>query len=94
MNNSYPCALWPVEAPPPRRLAARGAPPIVVLGTLDDPATPFAWAEGLAEGLSSGVLVSVAGEAHGAFLQGNACVDAIVVRYLVDLDVPKAGTEC
>lgn len=94
VNNSYACALWPVAAPQPKVLRARGAPPVLVLGTLDDPATPFVWAEGLARGLSSGVLVSAGGEAHGAFLNGNDCVDAIVVSYVVDLAVPEDGTEC
>ncbi len=48
--SALPCARWPLAADPgfvrPRRAA--GAPPIVVVGTLRDPATPVAWARSLA----------------------------------------------
>ena len=44
------CASWPVhtgtKAAP---VEARGAPPILVVGTTRDPATPLAWARSLAE---------------------------------------------
>jgi pimeloyl-ACP methyl ester carboxylesterase len=94
VNNSLPCAMWPVPvevAPVPH---AVGAPPIVVLGTTDDPATPFVWAEGLAATLDSGTLVTVEGERHTAFAAGNDCVDRVVTRYLVRLAVPAAGKRC
>lgn len=94
VNNSLPCALWPVAAAPPMELHAAGAPPMLVLGTRDDPATPLAWAKGLAHQLDEGVLVTVGGERHTAFGGGNRCVDRIVVRYLVALDVPKNPTAC
>jgi pimeloyl-ACP methyl ester carboxylesterase len=90
------CRVWsvpPVDDPGPLR--ADGAPPIVVVGTTGDPATPVAWAEAHADHLQSGVLVVVEGSQHGGFaLGGNSCVDEIGVRYLVDLDVPAEGTMC
>jgi pimeloyl-ACP methyl ester carboxylesterase len=94
VNNSLACALWPVVAHPAKALHAVGAPPIVVFGTRNDPATPVAWAHGLARELASGVLVTVGGERHGAFLLGNSCIDNIGVRYLVDLTPPADGTRC
>lgn len=94
VNNSFPCAVWPVEAAAPAPLHARGAPPMLVLGTRDDPATPLAWAKGLARQLDEGVLVTAGGERHTAFGVGNACIDGIVVRYLVSLDVPRDPTRC
>ena len=44
------CAKWPVPAVARARRTTRrkGAPPIVVVGTTNDPATPYAWAEQLA----------------------------------------------
>ncbi len=47
---SLPCATWPVPpATSPRPVRAAGAPPVVVVGTTGDPATPYAWAQALAQ---------------------------------------------
>ena len=74
--------------------AAEGAAPIVVIGTTNDPATPYVWAQQLAQELESGVLVSRDGDGHTGFNQGNECVDQAVVGYLVDGTVPRDGLEC
>jgi len=94
VNNSFACALWPVTAPEPKELHGKGAAPILVLGTRNDPATPVAWAVSLAKQLESGVLLTAGGEQHGAYLMGNDCIDAAVDRYLVDLVVPTNPTRC
>ncbi len=94
VNSSLPCAMWPVPAQPAPVPHAAGAAPILVLGTRDDPATPITWAHGLASELESATLVTVRGERHTAFAAGNECVDALVTRYLVHLDVPRGGTGC
>ena len=92
----YECSFWPY--PPartgPTTFSAPTAPPIVVVGTRGDPATPIAWARGLATQLGSGRLVTVDDTTHTASLNGNPCLDAILVRYLVDLQVPESGTAC
>lgn len=92
--NSLACALWPFVGPPARPVSAPTAPPIVVIGTRRDPATPFPWAESLARQLGSGVLISAPGAQHTAFGAGSACVDDAVVRYLVDLEVPEPTLVC
>ena len=74
--------------------AAVGAPPIVVIGNTNDPATPYAWAQGLAHELSSAVLLTVNSDQHTAYASGNSCVDAAVNRYLLSLTPPAAGTHC
>ena len=66
-----------------------------MLGTRNDPATPLAWAKGLARELGpSATLVIAKGARHTAFLSGNACVDRTVVRYLVDEVAPKSTRAC
>ena len=50
-----------------RRVTAKGAPPIVVLGTTGDPATPYAWAQSLAGQLPGGVLLTLRGQGHTAY---------------------------
>jgi pimeloyl-ACP methyl ester carboxylesterase len=72
---------------------ADGAAPILVIGTTGDPATPYEWAVELTELLSSGVLYTVEAEGHTAFLS-VACVDDVVVDYLVDLELPAASSSC
>ncbi len=94
VNGSLPCALWPVTAPQPRALHAAGAAPIWVLAARKDPATPFRWARGLATALESATLVAVRSSSHTSFDSGNLCVDDVVIRYLVDLEVPARGTRC
>jgi pimeloyl-ACP methyl ester carboxylesterase len=72
---------------------ADGAAPILVIGTTGDPATPYEWAVELVDLLSSGVLYTVEAEGHTAFLS-VACVDDVVIDYLVDLELPDAGSSC
>ena len=75
---SLPCAYWPVPAAAPVPLRAAGAPPILVVGTTRDPATPFRWAQALARDLKSGVLLGWNGDGHTAYLEGSSCVDTAV----------------
>jgi pimeloyl-ACP methyl ester carboxylesterase len=66
---------------------AAGAPPILVIGTTGDPATPYEWAVELADHLDSGVLYSVEGEGHTAYGSID-CVAGAVNAYLIDLELP------
>jgi hypothetical protein len=73
---------------------ARGAAPIVVVGTTRDPATPYRWAVALAHQLASGVLLTRNGDGHTGYHAGNACIDDAVESYLVSGVVPQRGTRC
>ncbi|UNZ18027.1 alpha/beta hydrolase [Streptomyces sp. 891-h] len=89
------CGEWPVDATGgPHRIAAKGADPIVVVGTTRDPATPYRWAQGLAGQLSPARLVTYKGDGHTAYLRGSDCVDSAVNAYLVQGKPPKNGTTC
>ncbi len=91
---SLACAYWPVPSYPLPRVKAAGARPILVVGTLRDPATPYRWAQALASDLASGVLLGWNGDGHTAYGQGSACVDTIVNDYLINLSVPRSGMVC
>ena len=91
---NLPCAYWPVPPAPLPAITAAGAPPILVVGTTRDPATPYRWARALAADLSSGVLLGRNGDGHTAYGEGSACVDQIVNAYLISLTVPRSGTVC
>ncbi len=89
------CSTWPVHSGKvTKAIHAKGAPPIVVVGTTRDPATPLVWAQGLAKELDSGTLVTRDGDGHTGYNQGNACVDDAVNGYLVNGVVPRAGLMC
>ena len=93
--SNRPCASWPGKpADRPQAIRAEGARPILVVGTTRDPATPYQWAEGLAEQLASGVLLSYDGDGHTAYAQDDDCVDRAVERYLIDGSPPADGTRC
>lgn len=93
---NLPCTYWPVPATDePSATIAAGSPEILVIGTEYDPATPYPWAEALAEQLANGVLVSwVGGDGHTAYNNGSACIDQTVDAFLIDGVVPADGTEC
>ncbi|MEW9550425.1 alpha/beta hydrolase [Nonomuraea sp. NPDC050783] len=89
------CTGWPVAgAAPASDVSAPGAPPILVVGTTGDPATPYEGAARMAERLGSGVELIHRGEGHGAYGAGSACVDAAVNRFLMDGTVPADRTTC
>lgn len=87
------CAVWPAEPDPYPTGPAEGAPPILVVGTAGDPATPYEATPKLAEMLGVGVVLRYEGEGHTAY-PGPACVNEVVDAYLVDLTVPDDGTTC
>lgn len=89
------CAQWPVpEAGGLDDYSAAGAAPIVVIGTTNDPATPYQWAESLAETLDSGTLLTYEGEGHTAYGRSNDCIAGAVDAYLLEGTVPADGTRC
>jgi pimeloyl-ACP methyl ester carboxylesterase len=88
------CALWPVaSAPPQPSIDGAGAPPIVVIGTTGDPATPYEYAVDMADRLKSGVLITYRGEGHLAY-GSSECVSGLVIDYLVRDRVPPDRTRC
>jgi pimeloyl-ACP methyl ester carboxylesterase len=92
---SLPCAFWrvpPVEQA--HAVTAKGAPPIVVIGTTRDPATPYVWAKALAHQLASGVLVTYDSDGHTAYEHGNSCITGAVNAYLDRRVVPRDGLRC
>ncbi|QIG39963.1 alpha/beta hydrolase [Microbacterium sp. 4R-513] len=90
-----PCEVWPYPPTGVREpITAAGAAPIVVVGTTNDPATPYEWAVSLADQLSSGVLITRVGEGHTGYNKGNSCVDRAVEAYLLQGTVPEDGLRC
>ena len=89
------CAYWPV--PPksqPHPVHYAGAPPILVVGTTHDPATPYPDAQLMARQLGAAVLLTYNGDGHTAYGRGSTCIDGTVDAYLVQATVPAPDTVC
>jgi len=88
------CAFWPVPATSQQHeISVKGLPPILVVSTTNDPATPYEAGVDLAKQLG-GTLVTFDGTQHTVVFQGNKCVDDIAAKYLVDVTVPPPDTRC
>jgi pimeloyl-ACP methyl ester carboxylesterase len=88
------CAFWPV--PPtsqPHSISVKGLPPVLVVSTTHDPATPYEAGVELAKELG-GRLLTFDGTQHTVVFQGNVCVDKAAAAYLIDLTLPPPDTKC
>ncbi len=87
---------WPVE-PRVRRTAvtAPDAPEMLVIGTTNDPATPYVMAEAVASDLQNGILITVEGWDHTAYNRGASdCLRGAVDKFLLNGEVPEGGLRC
>ncbi|MGE0599788.1 MAG: alpha/beta hydrolase [Dehalococcoidia bacterium] len=88
------CAYWDAKPDPVSAPRGKGAPPIVVIATTNDPATPYEWGKALSEQLESGILLTHRGEGHTIYAQGDKCIDDVVNAYLLNLAIPATGISC
>ena len=58
------------------------ATPILIIGTTQDPATPYAWAKALNNYIVGSHLITMKGEGHTGYGRGSACTDDAVDAYL------------
>ncbi|MFF0557949.1 alpha/beta fold hydrolase [Streptomyces sp. NPDC004266] len=87
------CKDWPAGTRRPHRVHAPGVPPVLVVGTAGDPATPYGEAVSLARQFPGGMLLSFEAPGHTGYGR-NACVDEKVEKYLVSLTKVRPGTTC
>ncbi|MCC6831821.1 MAG: alpha/beta fold hydrolase [Thermoleophilia bacterium] len=94
--SSYLAAGWPVT--PVDRFTGpfvpKDLPPVLVVGTTADPATPYKGSVALAAELGNATLLTMSGDGHTAYGGNSNCVDLRVERYLVSLRVPASGIVC
>ena len=91
------CAAWGHYSetdPIPQNVHAKGAAPILVVGTTGDPATPYHWAQALAEQLDSAQLLTWKGEGHCAYGRGSSCITKAVDGFLLDGQLPEDNLTC
>lgn len=78
-----------------KRFTATGSDPIVVVGTVGDPATPYEWAVAFEKAFDNAVLVTWEGEGHTAYGRpSGSCVKDSLDAYLLNGTVPEDGLRC
>jgi len=70
------------------------ATPILIIGTTQDPATPYAWAKALANYIVGSHLITLKGEGHTGYGRGSACTDDAVDTYLLKGTTPTKNLSC
>lgn len=92
--SNLPCAYWPAKptghAGP---LTADGAPPILLVGGTNDPATPYAWAVAAHQQIAGSILLTRNGNGHGSY-GVSICATIAEINYLLNLLIPADGTVC
>lgn len=92
-NELLPCAWWPQGTFEPHPVSAPGTPPVLVVGSTGDAATPYEQAQHVARTLEEGILLTVELDGHIA-LGDSPCADDAITRYLVELATPPPGHRC
>jgi hypothetical protein len=90
-----PCSEWFAHSDRvPAPAASTTTSPILVVGTIYDPATPYPWAVALSQQLSTATLLTWVGDGHTAYGNGSRCIDSAIDTYLLTGTPPAAGTVC
>jgi pimeloyl-ACP methyl ester carboxylesterase len=100
VNNGYAelnYGLYPVQGRDtfkgPFRVP-RSSPTILIVNTTYDPATPYRGGKRLARELGQTRILTMRGDNHTAYGGNSPCIDENVEKYLINLEVPAAGTTC
>jgi pimeloyl-ACP methyl ester carboxylesterase len=75
-------------------LRVAAAPPILIVGTTGDPATPYTGAIDLQQRIRGSRLLTLVSTEHAGYGKGIPCVDTNVDQYLVSGALPAVGTRC
>jgi pimeloyl-ACP methyl ester carboxylesterase len=78
----------------PNSLTTIKTAPIIVIGTIRDPATPYAWSVSLAKIFTGSRLISLDADGHTGHSRGSACVDDAVDAFLLKGTLPTANLSC
>jgi pimeloyl-ACP methyl ester carboxylesterase len=90
-----PCAFWPVPGGTPVDIHASGKlPPILMIQSRGDAATPYQGALNMRKHFPSARMVVESGGNHGVSLAGNQCVDRHLITYLTNGSVPHQNATC
>ncbi|MFH9611134.1 alpha/beta hydrolase [Streptomyces sp. NPDC017448] len=90
-----PCVFWKRPAVHLPKPTGRGLPPVLMVQSEHDPATPMEGAKLAASEFANARLLRVTDEGdHMLYGNGNACVDEAVNAYLADGVLPRRDATC
>ena len=78
----------------PIKISQINVPPIIVIGTLRDPATPYSWALALHKLITNSLLITFDGDGHTGHDRGSSCVDKTVDSYFITGKLPAMDQKC
>lgn len=94
------CSNWPFKAQESlNALTVRNVPPMLIVGSTYDPATPMRWARAVQRQVPNSVLLERVGEGHTAYAIDSTCIDRAVDAYLLSRNqetpvLPPNGKRC
>ncbi|MEU3272273.1 alpha/beta hydrolase [Saccharomonospora sp. NPDC006951] len=89
-----PCIFWNNRPAALPKLDGEGVPPVLIVQSEHDPATPIEGARRAHEAFAGSRMLTITDEGdHGIYASGNTCADDIVEDFLVDGVVPE-DTSC
>jgi pimeloyl-ACP methyl ester carboxylesterase len=88
------CSAWPSDTPNPQHRTDldREVPPVLILNSLHDPATGYAWATSVHRQVG-GALLTYDGWGHGV-MDRTDCTRAVFTTYVLDGRTPTPNTHC
>jgi len=90
--------LVTISSSPPQWIKEKGtfttATPVLVIGTTQDPATPYGWAKASSKYIVGSHLILLKGEGHTGYGRGSTCVDEAVDVYLIKRETPSKVLIC
>ncbi|MEV4112661.1 alpha/beta hydrolase [Nonomuraea sp. NPDC049695] len=90
-----PCLYWSAPGGTPVDVkGSRKLPPILMIQSRDDAATPYKGALEMRRHFDRATMVVEGGGNHGVSLAGNTCVDNRLAAYLRDGTLPRRDVEC
>ncbi|SDN35875.1 alpha/beta hydrolase [Allokutzneria albata] len=88
------CLGWPTKVTNPQhRLSVKDAPPILMVASKYDVATPRDWNLAVAKQIKNAVLLHYDGVGHGQFSRSK-CARGHIETYLTSLRLPAPNTHC
>jgi len=88
----FPAAREPLSVPAAGSI--KGVPPIVLVGSTGDPATPYQQAVDMKQVIVGSVLATWDSDDHTGYGRGADCLDTPLTHYLTDLTPPPDGLRC
>lgn len=92
----FSCPTWPVPSSGDQRrpIDYTGKPPVVIIGTRGDPATPYEYAEHMHSELESSRLITLRSQGGHLGFDQSACVRGHAIDYLMHEATPKRDVTC